>query len=102
MISQDIAKFRELFLFDVNVQARLKATQTTDLFLEEAVKVSKDNGLNISVEELRQAIENYARTGEGGSPTCGPATVNEPPLDPPSVDNLIDLVRQTPNGICQW
>jgi hypothetical protein len=102
MLSDDLVKFRNLFLNDVAVQARIKAVSTNELSLKEAVKIAKENQLKFTVKQLKDAMGLYALTGEGGDPLCGTAKQNTPPISPPTADKLITLIRKTEDGKCNW
>jgi hypothetical protein len=102
MLSDDLVKFRNLFLNDIAIQARIKAVSTNELSLKEAVKIAKENQLKFTVKQLKDAMELYALTGEGGDPLCGTAQQNTPPISPPTADELITLIRNTGNGKCNW
>jgi hypothetical protein len=102
MLSDDLVKFRNLFLNDEKVQARIKAVATNELSLKEAVKIAKEHKWTFTVKELEDAMALYALTGEGGDPLCGTAKENTPPISPPTADRLVTLIRATDNGKCNW
>ncbi|MEG3437583.1 hypothetical protein V0288_10680 [Pannus brasiliensis CCIBt3594] len=100
---QQIGQLRELFLHDLEIQMRVKRTADVSDFLVVSIEVARENGLNLITEDdLRQAIDTYAKTGEGASPTCPPNFDNPPPFDPPTLEKAIELFQSAPIDKCSW
>lgn len=99
-----ITDCRDLFLNNLDIQRRLKATTSNEDFIKEAIKIcqekAQEEGLEFEVEELTNALQLFALTGEGNSDKC--PSEFEPPLSPATVENLINLVRGTPVEKCAW
>ena len=100
-MQEDIAKFRDLFLGNKTVQNRIKATATNDDAIKESVTIGQENGLVFTEQQMRDAIRVYAFTGESPSDLCD-LPVNAAPFFPPTVDSVLNSIRQVDSDYCSW
>lgn len=61
MPDADIAKFRELVLADRGLQDRLRTPEERREYIEAAVRVARDNGVDITPDEVETALRNGRR-----------------------------------------
>ena len=95
MSQEGINGFRDLFLLNPEIQNRLRLKFVGDdpvdveACLDALVEEAKDNHLLFTKEELKAAIENFAKNLDGEAPACEN-------MDPPKLSHMRDPVPARP------
>lgn len=124
VISADLAKLRQLFLTNLDIQRQIKNASDPDAFVKLALDIASDEGLNVTEDEFLDFVVGYATKGDNQEPACPtpPSIFDNPGAPPPPTsipfpalaglpegastkeiaDTAIDVIRQTEVKDCSW